>query len=69
MLSSLSPSQRRRLERERRDLETHIDTLSNIISDLALETRADERIRLHATIEDKKEVLAEFENQLDNIES
>jgi serine/threonine protein kinase len=68
----ITPSKRRRLEREKQDLESHIDTLSKKISalrrDLTLENRADEQMRLQAVIEDNQKQLAEFESKLDDIE-
>jgi serine/threonine protein kinase len=68
----ITPSQRRRLEREKRDLETHIDTLSNMISllrrDMVLEGRAEEKMRIKNVLAEKEESLAKFEDQLDEIE-
>jgi hypothetical protein len=69
---SLTSSQRRRLEREKRDQEGHVERLSEKISalrrDLSLETRSDEQQRLQAVIEDNEALLVEFENKLDEIE-
>ncbi|MCP4288508.1 MAG: hypothetical protein GY792_29480 [Gammaproteobacteria bacterium] len=70
--TSLTPSRRRRLAREQKDLEEHIEGLSDKISalrrELRLENRSEERMRLEAVIQDNEKLLAEFGSKLDDIE-
>lgn len=70
--SSLTPSQIRRLERQKQDLEANLEILTQKISglgrDLAAETRSDERLRLQTVIKNDERLRDEIEASLDQIE-
>jgi len=68
-----SSSQQRRLKREKQNLETHIETLSKLISALQRQLTTEDRpipiMRIQTEIEEKQKLLAGFEAQLDKIEA